>query len=211
MSAAPTKFDCESVNPVFIVTDIQAAAAFYRDKLGFRLDWTWGDPPTYAGMTLGDISIHLMKGEQRIGKGHAVFSVDDADGLYLFQKENGVTIVEPIANREYNMRDYCVQDLDGNTLGFGRYIMPSEPKLRIERIDVPVRLEKRLAALLADLAEIKGMSISSTIEETLLHTFEPMGEGVASPHTKLDLRKIQELKKKHGIDYDTHASYRFTE
>ena len=25
------------------------------------------------------------------------------------------------------------------------------------------------------------------------------------------LRKIQELKKKHGIDYDSHASYRFVE
>ncbi|MGH7519754.1 MAG: hypothetical protein ACREMI_00600 [Gemmatimonadales bacterium] len=44
-------------------------------------------------------------------------------------------------------------------------------------------------------------------------TFEPLGDGggVASPHTKTDLRYIQELKKKHGIDYDSHASYRFVE
>ena len=26
-----------------------------------------------------------------------------------------------------------------------------------------------------------------------------------------DIRYIQELKKKHGIDYDVHASYRFVE
>ena len=44
-----------------------------------------------------------------------------------------------------------------------------------------------------------------------LHTFEPLGDGVASPHTKSDLRYIQELKHKHGIDYDSHASYRFVE
>jgi len=25
------------------------------------------------------------------------------------------------------------------------------------------------------------------------------------------LRHIEELKRKHGIDYDTHASYRFVE
>lgn len=48
-------------------------------------------------------------------------------------------------------------------------------------------------------------------EETLLHTFEPLGDGVASPHTRGDLRYIQKLKRKHGIDYDSHASYRFVE
>jgi len=34
---------------------------------------------------------------------------------------------------------------------------------------------------------------------------------VASPHTKRDLKYIQKLKAKHGIDYDSHASYRFVE
>ena len=37
------------------------------------------------------------------------------------------------------------------------------------------------------------------------------GDGVASPHTRRTLMHIQELKKKHGIDYDSHASYRFVE
>jgi hypothetical protein len=71
---------------------------------------------------------------------------------------------------------------------------------------VPVRLEKRLAALLLDLAEYKRMSLSSCLEETLLHTLEGVG-----PHTKTDLKHIQQLKQKHGIDYDSHASYRFVE
>jgi len=35
--------------------------------------------------------------------------------------------------------------------------------------------------------------------------------GVASPHTRATHRYIQELRKKHGIDYDCHASYRFVE
>jgi hypothetical protein len=78
-------------------------------------------------------------------------------------------------------------------------------------VDVPLRLEKRLAALLVDLATHKQMSVSSCLEEMLLHTCEPLGEGVASPHTKRTISFIQELKKKHGIDYDCHASYRFVE
>jgi hypothetical protein len=76
---------------------------------------------------------------------------------------------------------------------------------------VSVRLEKRLAALLVDLAAHKRMTLTSCLEEILLHTNEPLGDGVASPHTRSQLRYIQELKKKHGIDYDSHGSYRFVE
>jgi hypothetical protein len=31
------------------------------------------------------------------------------------------------------------------------------------------------------------------------------------PHTTSQLKYIEELKKKHGIDYDSHGSYRFVE
>ena len=82
---------------------------------------------------------------------------------------------------------------------------------RIERVEVPVRLEKRLAALLSDVAQHKGMTVDSCLEEILLHTNEPLGDGVASPHTRRTLRYVQELKRNHGIDYDSHASYRFVE
>lgn len=69
-----------------------------------------------------------------------------------------------------------------------------------------MRLEKRLAALLQDLAKHKRMTVNSCLEEMILHTNEGVG-----PHTKTTLRHIQDLKKNHGIDYDCHASYRFVE
>jgi catechol 2,3-dioxygenase-like lactoylglutathione lyase family enzyme len=78
--------------------------------------------------------------------------------------------------------------------------------VEIDRVDVPVRLEKRLAALIQDLAEYKRMSLSSLLEETLLHTLDGVG-----PHTKSDLKRIVQLKQKHGIDYDSHGSYGFVE
>jgi hypothetical protein len=140
------------------------------------------------------------------------FVVGNADDLYEFQRSNGVEIVTPPADREYGLRDYTVRDLNGYTLTFGHRLgLSRNPPLKIERVDVPVRLEKRLAALLYDLAEYKRMSVCSCLEEILLHTNEPLGDGVASPHTKGQLRYIQELKKKHGIDYDSHGSYRFVE
>jgi hypothetical protein len=203
--------ECTSVSPGFVVPDIPQAIENYTQQLGFKFDFDWGEPPRFAGVSLGSVSLHLMKGEDNIGKSSAYFMVEDADELYRYHQSNGVQIEEPIANRDYNMRDYRIRDFCGNMLSFGHYTMSNTPELKIERVELPVRLEKRLAALLKDLAEHKGMSIDSTLEETLLHTFEQIGDGVASPHTKPTLRYIQELKKKHGIDYDVHASYRFVE
>jgi hypothetical protein len=139
------------------------------------------------------------------------FVVEDADSLFEFQRANGVRVVEEPGDREYGIRDFLVQDLHGYRLGFGHHIFTAGPPIEIERVDVPVRLEKRLAALLDDLAAHKHMTLSSCLEEILLHTNEPLGDGVASPHTRSTLRYIQELKRKHGIDYDSHGSYRFVE
>jgi hypothetical protein len=105
-----------------------------------------------------------------------------------------------------------VRDPNQHILRFGHGIPMREPKLAVERVTIEARIEKRLAALLDDLAKHKGLSLGETLEETLLHTFEPVsGEGVASPHTSGTLEHIKGLKQKHGIEYDCHASYRFAE
>ena len=56
------------------------------------------------------------------------------------------------------------------------------------------------------------MTPGEMLEETFLHTFEKVkGDGVASPHAERTFPVIEQLKRKHGIDYETHASYRFVE
>ncbi|HYN80634.1 MAG TPA: VOC family protein [Gemmatimonadaceae bacterium] len=208
---ASLQVECDQVHPSLSVEDVAAAAEFYTKKLGFSQSFTWGEPPAMAGVNLGNVQIFLEKGTPS-PKGLSVFFiVGNADELYEFHRANGVEVVQPPGDREYGIRDYTVKDLHGYHLGFGHPLFNTGPPLKIERVEVPVRLEKRLAALLIDLAEYKRMSISSCLEEILLHTNEPFGDGVASPHTKGQLRHIQELKKKHGIDYDSHASYRFVE
>jgi len=207
---APT-VDCEQQHPSLAAPDIPAAVDFYTRKLGFRVGFTWGDPPQMAGVNLGQVQMFLEQGTPSPDGCSVYFVVGDADELFEFQRANGVAIVQPPTDQPYNLRDFRVRDLNGYLLSFGHRLQEREPRVEIERVDVPVRLEKRLAAVLRDLAEHKHMSLTSCLEETLLHTFEPLGEGVASPHTKADLRFIQVLKQKHGIDYDCHASYRFVE
>lgn len=200
------------VFPTLAVGDMTAALDFYVKRLGFSLRFTWQDPPTFAGVGLGNTTLHLQLQEPSVtGHSNISFIVENADELHAFHQANGVEIAVPVDDRAYGIRDYAVKDPWGNFIGFGHYIYNQGPKIKIERVDVPVRLEKRLAALLEDLAKHKRMSISSCLEETLLHTFERVGEGVASPHTNNTLDYIQELKKKHGIDYDSHGSYLFEE
>jgi catechol 2,3-dioxygenase-like lactoylglutathione lyase family enzyme len=209
-SSAP-RVECERLHAGLAVTDIKAAIDYYTTKLGFRPGFLWGEPPTFAGVNLGEVQIFMEQGFPTPTGGGIYFVVSDADELYEYHRANGVEILEPIGDREYGIRDYSVRDLHGYRLTFGHYLLNAGPPIKIERVDVPVRLEKRLAALLQDLAAHKRMSVSSCLEEILLHTNEPLGDGVASPHTKRTLAYIQELKKKHGIDYDAHASYRFVE
>lgn len=211
MPATRPTIDCHQHHTTAVVSDIDRAVKFYTEKLGFSFGFLWGEPPRFAGVMLDEIQIFLAQGEPKPGGFEMIFLVNDVDELYAFHKANGVEIAEEIADREYEIRDYRAKDQDGNELSFGQHIYSVGPKVVIERVDVHVRLEKRLAALLSDLAEHKRMSLTSCLEEILLHTNEPLGDGVASPHTKGDLRYIQELKKKHGIDYDSHASYRFVE
>lgn len=208
---APPQVDCERLHPGLAVPDLMAAVEFYTNRLGFTLGFTWGDPPAFAGVNLGEVQVFLSTGTPSPDGCDVFFVVGDVDELYAFHGAAGVEVVGEIGDREYGLRDYTVRDLNGYRLTFGQYTFNTGEPIPIERVDIPVRLEKRLAALLQDLAAHKRMSVDSLLEEILLHTNEPFGDGVASPHTKAQLRHIQVLKVKHGIDYDSHASYRWVE
>jgi catechol 2,3-dioxygenase-like lactoylglutathione lyase family enzyme len=200
--------ECEQIHPGLAVSDIAAALEFYSQKLGFQPAFTWGEPPTFAGVNIGRRQMFLAKGTPTPSTetGAIYFLVGDADQLYEFHRANGVEIARTIDDRSYGIRDYVVRDLYGYQLVFGQHLLNAGPRIKVERVDVPVRLEKRLAALLQDLAKHKHMSVDGCLEEMLLHTNEGVG-----PHTQTTLNYIQELKKNHSIDYDSHASYRFVE
>ena len=205
-TSVPPTVECEQEHAALQVSDVAAAAEFYRTKLGFKVAFMFGDPPNIAGMNLGNVQMFLELGTPSPEGCSVYFVVGNADELYEFQRDSGVEIVLPPEDRFYGLRDYRVRDLNGYELSFGHHLHNAGPAIEIERVDVPVRLEKRLAALLDDLAEHNHVSLTSLFEETFLHTLDGVG-----PHTKSTLRYIEKLKEKHGIDYDSHGSYRFVE
>ncbi len=89
----------------------------------------------------------------------------------------------------------------------------SMEKMPVERVQLGVRMEKRMVKVLKGLAEFKGMTLGNLLEEIVLHSFEPVlgqeGQMTASAHSKKSLMAINDLKRIYGMDYDTHATYVF--
>ena len=48
-----------SVVPILFVCNVEAAAAFYAEKLGFSVDFLHGNPPFYASVSRGGACLHL--------------------------------------------------------------------------------------------------------------------------------------------------------
>src|SRR5260370_7799614 len=167
-SAAPF-VECEQVHAGLAVNDIAAAVEFYTKKLGFAAAFTWGDPPTFAGVKLDKVQIFLRKGTPDPRGCFVSFMVGDADALYEFHRSQGVEVVEPIDDRPYGIRDYGVRDLHGYHLSFGHPLFNSGPPIKIYRVDVPIRPDKLLAALLFDLPKHKPTTLHTSPQELLLH------------------------------------------
>ena len=82
--------------------------------------------------------------------------------------------------------------------------IPIEPKLPVERVQLGVRIEKRLAKVLYGIAQYSDLTVGGMLEEILLHSF--VGAQAFGPKAQ---QKIEELKSVYELDYDAHASYRF--
>lgn len=84
--------------------------------------------------------------------------------------------------------------------------MRNQEKIKVQRVQTGVRIEKRMLKVLKALAEVHDISLGDLLEAIVLHAFEG-----TSPFRDHGLKKISMLKEIYGMDYDTGASHRFIE
>ena len=88
-------------------------------------------------------------------------------------------------------------------------------KVIVERVQLGVRMEKRMVQVLKGLAELRQITLGQLLEEIVLHSFEPVpgqeGQMTASALGKKSLEALEGLKRVYGMDYDTHSAYGFQE
>ena len=110
----------EQYHAVISVADLDKAVEFYATKLGFVHAFSWGDPPTMAGVNLDCTQIFLQTGTPSPRACSLYYVVDDVNALCELHRANGVTIVQEPGEREWGFRDYTVEDVDGYRLTFGQ-------------------------------------------------------------------------------------------
>lgn len=121
-----------SIAPYFIVDDVVTTANYYRDKLGFRYERFWGDPPGFCMVMRSGVVIMLaqletsgvMRPNRTVdpegGAWDAYVWIDDADALNAEFKAKGVKIARDICDQPYGCRDFDVEDCNGYRLCFGQ-------------------------------------------------------------------------------------------
>ena len=114
----------ETMSPQFLVADIERSLQFYTSKLGFDLDFRYGD--FYAGIKRDGHSIHLKLGDpspqdraHRRDNEHldVTFSVQGLDAIYEDLRSRAVAITQPLREMPYG-REFYVSDPDGYILAF---------------------------------------------------------------------------------------------
>jgi uncharacterized glyoxalase superfamily protein PhnB len=107
---------------VFVARDVVRTAEYYRDVLGFKIEFLYGEPAFYAGVERDGVIIHLQAAsETKRQPGHGAVNVfvTEVDALYEELKSRGANILKPPQDYPYGMRDFDVHDVDGNHLSFG--------------------------------------------------------------------------------------------
>lgn len=129
-----TPTEISGISPFFIVRDVPAALAFYRDRLGFEITYQGPEPDDiFFGIVCRGGAQILMKAigvapvpnytrdiQQGIARWDAFVIVPDPDALAAEYAARGVEFFEPLQDTDSGLRGFEVKDADGYLLFFGR-------------------------------------------------------------------------------------------
>lgn len=115
------KFEFPAAVPEIPVTDMNAALDYYRNKLGFDIDWG-GAEGGIAGISKGDCRMFLTDRDFRASHGNAppvliwlnLTSKQGVDELYEIWNTSGTKIISTPESKPWKLHEFTASDLDGN-------------------------------------------------------------------------------------------------
>jgi len=129
-SAEGTSKNLASISPFFIVKNLQASIAYYRDLLGFELDFQ-GPPDDvyYAGLERDNVHIMLKTITPDVlplpnhtrhewARWDAYIYTLDPDTLFAEFKQRGVTFVKELSFIDDGLWGFEISDADGYVIAF---------------------------------------------------------------------------------------------
>ena len=121
-----------SINPFFIVKDLQASISYYIERLGFQLDFQGPDQdPYYGRVSRDEIGIMLKailpdvlprpnRSRHEWARWDAYIYTLDPDALFDEFRQRGVSFVTQLSFIDEGLWGFEVTDADGYVLAFAR-------------------------------------------------------------------------------------------
>jgi len=112
------------VAPVFVVRDLERSLPYYRDRMGFAIDFVYEG--AYASVVRDGCHIHLKSGTAEVRESSFAGDADHIDACFSVLKVSalacefevaGVTFSVPLRQMPYG-HEFYVRDPDGYTLAF---------------------------------------------------------------------------------------------
>jgi len=119
-----SKASVGGVNPILVVRELEAAIAYYAEKLGFRVQWKHAD--FFACVARGKTSMFLSVGDQGHPGAWVWIGTDDVRALHAEYVAAGAMVRQAPTNFEWAL-EMQIADPDGNVLRFGSDPIAGEP------------------------------------------------------------------------------------
>jgi catechol 2,3-dioxygenase-like lactoylglutathione lyase family enzyme len=117
----------KTAKPILFVSDVPASAAFFRDKLGFEIDFLYGEPPFYGSVSRDGACLHLRfvhklffakAAAEEGGLILATIEVADVRAFYAEFQSRGVDMPQKLETQDWGGTEFHVRDPDGNMFSF---------------------------------------------------------------------------------------------
>jgi catechol 2,3-dioxygenase-like lactoylglutathione lyase family enzyme len=133
-----TQAEMTGIIPFFIVSNVPAALAFYRDRLGFEITFMGPEPNNIffgmvrrgeAAIMFKVVGVDPLPNCKREGgaRWDAFIDVPDPDALAAEFASRNVEFSQPLKNDDDGLRGFEIKDADGYVLFFGRPVSPIMP------------------------------------------------------------------------------------
>jgi catechol 2,3-dioxygenase-like lactoylglutathione lyase family enzyme len=119
-----------SVAAHLYVRDLKASTDFFTTKLGFTIDFVYGDPPFYGQVSRDNARLALRSMDESVFAGDVrqredllsasitLGSASEIEQLYLEWQAAGVPFQQPLRNEPWQAKTFIVKDPDGNLILF---------------------------------------------------------------------------------------------
>jgi len=119
-----------SISPQLFVADIKASCDFFTGKLGFVVDFVYGDPPFYGQVSRDNARLSLRHFDEpvfaedvreRESLLSANITLESADGirdLFLAYQAAGASFHQALRTEPWGAITFVVRDPDGNLILF---------------------------------------------------------------------------------------------